>query len=157
MIDDRLGNPLYAVFAASTRIAAVANCRNTNTNPLPNTCSPSCAITVRSWLGYGCRRWASTEMPKNSVPSSTPIHTSVVAAFFAAGRRNAGTPFEIASTPVSATAPDEKPFSSRNSVERAAELVRRLGEVRVVGDRADVAEERTVRGRRRSGAPKTNM
>ena len=55
-------------------------------------------------------------MPKNSVPSSTPIHTSVAAAFFASGRRNAGTPFEIASTPVSATAPDEKPFSSRKSV-----------------------------------------
>ena len=29
------------------------------------------------------------------------------------GRRNAGTPFEIASTPVSATAPDEKPFNNK--------------------------------------------
>ena len=67
----------------------------------------------RSWLGYGLRWCASTEMPKNNVPSSTPIHTSVAAAFFDSGRRNAGTPFEIASTPVSATAPDEKPFSSR--------------------------------------------
>ena len=47
----------------------------------------------------------------NSVPRMTPIHTSVVAAFFDSGRRNAGTPFEIASTPVSATAPDEKPLS----------------------------------------------
>ena len=52
-------------------------------------------------------------MPKNSEPRSTPIQTSVAAAFFDSGRRNAGTPFEIASTPVSATAPDEKPFSSR--------------------------------------------
>ena len=70
--------------------------------------------TAASWC-------ASTETPKNSVPSSTPIHTSVVAAFFDSGRRNAGTPFEIASTPVSATAPDEKPFSRRKSAERAAD------------------------------------
>ena len=40
---------------------------------------------------------------------------SVLAAFFDSGRRNAGTPFEIASTPVSATAPDEKPFRMRNT------------------------------------------
>ena len=46
-----------------------------------------------------------------SVPRMMPIHTRVVAAFFDSGRRNAGTPFEIASTPVSATAPDEKPLS----------------------------------------------
>ena len=32
---------------------------------------------------------------------------SVSAAFFACGRRNAGTPFEIASTPVSAVDPEE--------------------------------------------------
>ena len=38
------------------------------------------------------------------------IHISVVAAFLDSGRRKAGTPFEIASTPVSATAPEEKPF-----------------------------------------------
>ncbi len=50
----------------------------------------------------------------NSVPRINPIQTSVVAAFFDSGRRNAGTPFEIASTPVSATAPDEKPLSRMN-------------------------------------------
>ena len=37
---------------------------------------------------------------------------SVVAALCACGRLNAGTPFEIASTPVSAVAPDENAFSS---------------------------------------------
>ena len=47
----------------------------------------------------------------NSVPRMTPIQTRVAAAFFDSGRRNAGTPLEIASTPVSATAPDEKPFN----------------------------------------------
>ncbi len=37
----------------------------------------------------------------------TPMASSVCAAFFACGRRNAGTPSEMASTPVSAVAPDE--------------------------------------------------
>jgi hypothetical protein len=40
--------------------------------------------------------------------------TSVAAAFFDAGSRKAGTPSEIASTPVSATAPEEKPLRSTN-------------------------------------------
>ena len=48
------------------------------------------------------------------------MHISVVAAFFDSGRRNAGTPFEIASTPVSATAPDEKPLRIRKSPSVAA-------------------------------------
>src|SRR3954463_8388860 len=115
MIDDRLGNPLYAVLAASVSTAAVANCSTTKIGPLPNTAMPNCAMTVRSWLGYGCNRWASTDTPKNKVPSTTPIHTSVAAAFFDSGLRNEGTPLEIASTPVSATAPDENPFNSRNN------------------------------------------
>jgi hypothetical protein len=113
MIEVRLGKPLYAVLAARVRIAAVANWSTTNAGPLPNTARPICAITVRSWLGYGRRWWASTDTPMNKVPRSTPIHTSVAAAFFDSGRRKAGTPLEIASTPVSATAPDENPFSSR--------------------------------------------
>ena len=41
---------------------------------------------------------------------------SVVDAFFDSGRLKAGTPFEIASTPVSAVAPCEKAFSNANSV-----------------------------------------
>ena len=40
---------MYAVLAASVRIAAVANCRITNAGPLPNTASPIWAMTVRSW------------------------------------------------------------------------------------------------------------
>ena len=35
--------------------------------------------------------------------------------FLDSGRLKAGTPFEMASTPVSATAPDENPFNRRNS------------------------------------------
>src|SRR6476660_4752318 len=111
MIEVRLGKPLYAVFAASTRIAAVANCRITNSAPWPHTAAASCERTVLCSLGYGCRRCASTEIPKN-----TPIHTRVAAAFFDSGRRNDGTPLEIASTPVSATAPEENPLASRKIV-----------------------------------------
>ena len=44
-----------------------------------------------------------------------PSRSSVVAAFLLLGRRNAGTPFEIASTPVSAAQPDEKARASRKS------------------------------------------
>ena len=41
-----------------------------------------------------------------------PIHMSVLAALRACGRRNAGTPFEIASTPVSALQPEANARSS---------------------------------------------
>ena len=96
------------------RMAAVANCRMTYITPLWNTARPNCENTVSSWLGYGRRWWASTDTPKNSDPRMSPIHTSVVAAFLDSGRRKAGTPLEMASTPVRATAPDEKPLRMRN-------------------------------------------
>ena len=44
-----------------------------------------------------------------------PMTASVVAALRACGRRNAGTPFEMASTPVSAVAPDEKALRIANT------------------------------------------
>jgi len=59
-------------------------------------------------------------MPKKSVPSSTPIHTNVAAAFFDSGRRNAGTPLEIASTPVSATSARREPLQEQEDPEAAA-------------------------------------
>ena len=43
-----------------------------------------------------------------------PSSSSVVAAFVLFGRRNAGTPLVIASTPVSAAQPDENARASRN-------------------------------------------
>ena len=46
---------------------------------------------------------------------SAAISASVVAAFLDLGFLNAGTPLEIASTPVSAAEPEEKPFSSRKT------------------------------------------
>src|SRR5450432_3970694 len=114
MIDERRGKSAYAVFAASVRIPAVASWRNQNTKLLPNTCLPISANTVTTLLGYG-RKWcARTDTPRKSDPRIVAIHVSVIAAFLDSFRWNAGTPLEIASTPVSATAPDENPRSRMN-------------------------------------------
>ena len=50
---------------------------------------------------------ARNEIARNIVIAMTPIIASVVDALCACGRRNAGTPLEMASTPVSAVDPDE--------------------------------------------------
>ena len=55
-------------------------------------------------------------MPKNVLPRIVAIHMSVRAAFRGSGERNAGTPFEMASTPESATAPEENARSRAKSV-----------------------------------------
>ena len=57
-------------------------------------------------------------MPRNIVMASTAIETSVAEAFFDSGGRNAGTPFETASTPVIAVQPLANAVSSRNIVSR---------------------------------------
>ena len=49
---------------------------------------------------------------------STPIATSVEAALRLSGGRNAGTPFDTASTPVIAVQPFENAVSSANVVSR---------------------------------------
>ena len=51
-----------------------------------------------------------------SVTQSAAMITSVVAAFFASGGLKAGTPFEIASTPVMAVQPLAKARSTRKVV-----------------------------------------
>ena len=51
----------------------------------------------------------------NSVIAIAPIASSVLAAFRPGGGRKALTPFEIASTPVSAAAPEAKAWSSTNT------------------------------------------
>jgi hypothetical protein len=55
-------------------------------------------------------------MPTNIVIDNTIISSIVDAAFLASGGRNAGTPFDTASTPVIAVHPFEKAVSRRNSV-----------------------------------------
>src|SRR5438045_8678700 len=57
----------------------------------------------------------------NMTMDNTPIATSVAAAFLLSGGRNAGTPFETASTPVMAVHPFENAVSSRNSVSGSPE------------------------------------
>src|SRR4026208_1803650 len=59
-------------------------------------------------LGCACMCTASQETPMKSVIAIRPIAGGVRAAFFPAGARKALTPFEIASTPVSAAAPEAK-------------------------------------------------
>ncbi len=54
-------------------------------------------------------------MPQNMVTAIAPISSSVVAALRDFGLRKAGTPLEIASTPVSAAQPEEKARSSRKT------------------------------------------
>src|SRR5690349_17700265 len=52
-------------------------------------------------------------MPRNIVIATTAITSIVLAAFLDSGGRNAGTPFETASTPVMAVQPFEKAVSRR--------------------------------------------
>jgi hypothetical protein len=54
-------------------------------------------------------------MDMNMVTLSTPSITSVAAAFLLFGLRNAGTPFEMASTPVRAVQPEENALASRKT------------------------------------------
>jgi len=58
---------------------------------------------------------ASTTRPSIISTASPPIRASVVAAFFDFGFLNAGTPFEIASTPVRAADPEENALASRKT------------------------------------------
>jgi hypothetical protein len=52
----------------------------------------------------------------------TPIHTSVIWAFRHSGFLNAGTPLEIASTPVTAAPPEANALSTTKTVTAAAPI-----------------------------------
>src|SRR5438034_4627247 len=54
-------------------------------------------------------------MPTNIVMARTAMATSVAAAFFDSGGRNAGTPFDTASTPVIAVQPFADAVSTRKT------------------------------------------
>src|SRR5690242_19420087 len=75
---------------------------------VPYTYWPTCEMTVGVPDEYGvaCRWDARNETPRNMTASAAPMKTSVCCAFFQAGFLNAGTPLEIASTPVTAAHPD---------------------------------------------------
>src|SRR3954468_22666510 len=70
-------------------------------------------MTVLCSLGSVCIDFANHEMPMNMMPRQTPMTMSVDRAFFHSGFLNAGTPFEIASTPVMAAPPEANAWSSR--------------------------------------------
>src|SRR5512133_3653098 len=61
---------------------------------------------LSSATGITCSREARNETVRNEDPRIKPIHTRVIWALRHSGLRNAGTPFEIASTPVTAAPPD---------------------------------------------------
>ena len=65
-----------------------------------------------------CAINASAVTPANMVIASAPIHDIVRAALSALGLRNAGTPLEMASTPVSAVQPEEKARSASSAIAR---------------------------------------
>ena len=87
-------------------------------------------------------------MPTNIAIASVAIATSVADAFFASGGRNAGTPFDTASTPVIAVQPLAKAVSSRNVVSGCVSGVRRQRRV----DRDDAAGDDSDTARRRAAA-----
>ena len=108
------------MFAARTRIANVVIWMTQNMKPklelVGNVARASCETTDTVSLGRAPIFTVSQDTPMKNVIAITPRTNSVLAAFFACGWRNALTPFEIASTPVSAADPDANARSSTNSV-----------------------------------------
>src|SRR5436190_13020118 len=106
-MDARVGNPLKAVLAASTRMPAVAAWKAKKSTDLPQTLSAIWLMIDGFPSGYA-RAWvprASAVIPANIVIARTPIIVRVAAALRLFGGRKAGTPLLIASTPVSAVQP----------------------------------------------------
>src|SRR5215471_4733427 len=114
------GNPWKDVFAAriSTAKVKIWTTQYIHAPVLPTgkTARATCETTESVLLGRACRWTARYETPRNIVIATTPRTPSVRAAFFACGRLKALTPFAIASTPVSALAPDAKALSTRKIV-----------------------------------------
>src|SRR5213595_2716354 len=77
-------------------------------DPAGKTARAICDTTDAVALGLACRCTARYETPRKRKIAIEPRIASVAAAFLPCGRRNALTPFAIASTPVSAVEPDEK-------------------------------------------------
>jgi hypothetical protein len=84
------------------------------TVPVPYTASPIWASTVGvpSSNGITSILLASNDRPRNITARPDPISTRVCRACFQAGSLKAGTPFEMASTPVTAAPPDAKALAS---------------------------------------------
>ena len=115
--------------------------------PPPKIARPTSEIAVFVSDGSTSSRNARYESPRNIRPSVDPIHISVVLAFFHSGGRNAGTPFEMASTPVTAAPPDAKACRIRNS---EMGPVVRMTSVGGTGCRPPVSARKSPRPRRAS-------
>ena len=108
MNDERRGKSAKAVFAASARTRTVATWMRMKKIPSPTSSRAIWDRTVCSSDGSGTIPivLAMKLMPRNSVAKIAAAQTSVIRAFLHSGGLNAGTPSEIASTPVSAAAPE---------------------------------------------------
>jgi hypothetical protein len=85
--------------------------------PLPKMSRPTSEITVGlpSSKGATCIFEANTEIPRNITARNEPMITKVFLAFLHSGGRNADTPLEMASTPVTAAPPDAKAWATTYS------------------------------------------
>ncbi len=80
-------------------------------------------------------------MPTSMVTATTPSSSSVVAALRLFGGLNAGTPLEIASTPVSAAQPEENARSSRNTNAKPVDVECSARDVQAGARRPEVVAE----------------
>src|SRR5205085_5951518 len=86
-------------------------------DPVGNVARAISEISETVWLGRACVCTARYDTPRKSEIAISPSATSVAAAFRPFGGLKALTPFEIASTPVSADAPEAK---ARRTTKRPA-------------------------------------
>src|SRR6476646_1337765 len=82
----------------------------------PKIARPSCEMPDSAAFGTTLYTWASIVIPTNITIASDAIAINVADAFFASGGRNAGTPFDTASTPVIAVQPLANAVSNRSVV-----------------------------------------
>ena len=106
--DDRRGKSAKAVLAASARTRTVATWITMKNAPSPTTTRATCESTVFSSDGSGTMPivLAMKLMPRNRAAKIPAAQTSVMRALRHSGGLKAGTPSEIASTPVRAAAPE---------------------------------------------------
>ena len=102
----RRGKPWNEVLAARIRMANVEICTSQNMNPPPNTALAISDTIETVVLGRAWVPSARKAVPRIIATAMTPSMARVCEAFFPCGRRNALTPLEIASVPVSAEDPE---------------------------------------------------
>ena len=122
--EERRGKSANAVFAARARTRTVATWMRTKRAPSPKTSRAICDRTVCSSCGSGMipMLLAMKLIPRKRAAKMAAAHTSVIRAFRHSGGLKAGTPSEIASTPVSAAAPELNARAMRKMLSTSAPL-----------------------------------